>query len=92
VPVSDRVALVTGASRGIGRACAIELARRGLRLAVHYHRDLDAARDCAATLDGGPHLVVQADLTRPEEARSLVETVIRDLGRLDVVVNNAGIY
>ena len=88
----DRAALVTGASRGIGRACAVALARRGLRLAVHYHRDRDAALDCAASLEGGRHCVVQADLTRPEQARSLIETATRELGRLDVVVNNAGIY
>ena len=86
------MALVTGASRGIGRACAAALARRGLRVAVHYHRDREAALDCAASLDGGPHLVVQADLMQADQARSLVETVTRDCGRLDVVVNNAGIY
>jgi NAD(P)-dependent dehydrogenase (short-subunit alcohol dehydrogenase family) len=89
-----RVALVTGASRGIGRACAVALARRGLRVAVHYHRDRRAAIECAAELDGaaGPHPVLQADLTQPEEARSLIGAVTRDCGRLDVVVNNAGIY
>jgi NAD(P)-dependent dehydrogenase (short-subunit alcohol dehydrogenase family) len=89
-----RVALVTGASRGIGRACAIALARRGLRVAVHYHRAHAAAIECAAALDGaaGPHPVFQGDLTQPEEARSLVDAVTRDCGRLDVVVNNAGIY
>jgi 3-oxoacyl-[acyl-carrier protein] reductase len=92
MPDGARVALVTGASRGIGRACAIALARRGLRVAVHYHRDRAAADDCAATLDGGPQLVVQADLTEADDARSLVEAVPRELGRLDVVVNNAGIY
>jgi NAD(P)-dependent dehydrogenase (short-subunit alcohol dehydrogenase family) len=86
------VALVTGASRGIGRACAVALARRGLRVAVHYHRNRDAALETAALLEGGPHFVTEADLTRAEEARSLVEAVIRDCGRLDVVVNNAGIY
>ena len=92
MPASKRVALVTGASRGIGSACATALARRGLRVAVHYHRRRDAALAVAAGLDGGPHPVIQADLTRPEETRSLVEAVIRDCGRLDVVVNNAGIY
>jgi len=92
VSAETRTALVTGASRGIGRACAVELARRGLRVAVHYHRALEAALDCAASLDGGPHAVVQADLARPEEAKRLVETAVRELGRIDVVVNNAGIY
>ena len=88
-----RVALVTGASRGIGRACAIALARRGLRVAVHYHRDRKAAIECAAMLDGAgrEHPVLQADLTQPEEARSLVDAVTRDCGRLDAVVNNAAL-
>ena len=94
IDLTGQVALVTGGSRGIGRACAIALARRGLRVAVHYHRDREAAIECAAMLDGagGPHPVLQADLTQPEEARSLVDAVTRDCGRLDVVVNNAGIY
>jgi NAD(P)-dependent dehydrogenase (short-subunit alcohol dehydrogenase family) len=87
-----RVALVTGSSRGIGRACAVALARRRLRIAVHYHRARAAALETAGSLDGGAHQVVQADLAEAESARSLVETVTRDFGRLDVVVNNAGIY
>jgi NAD(P)-dependent dehydrogenase (short-subunit alcohol dehydrogenase family) len=83
---------VTGASRGIGRACAVALARRGLRVAVHYHRNLDAAQQTLAALEGGPHCLAQADLSIATEARPLVETALRELGRLDVVVNNAGIY
>jgi NAD(P)-dependent dehydrogenase (short-subunit alcohol dehydrogenase family) len=86
------VALVTGASRGIGRACALALARRGLRVVVHYHRDRAAAGDCAASLPGGPHPIVQADLREAEAARALIEDAIRECGRLDVVVNNAGTY
>ena len=92
VPAQVGTALVTGASRGIGRACAIALARRGMRVVVHYHRNREAALDCAAALEGGPHRVAQADLGRPDDARSLVESAIGELGRLDVVVNNAGIY
>jgi NAD(P)-dependent dehydrogenase (short-subunit alcohol dehydrogenase family) len=87
-----RTALVTGASRGIGRECALALARRGLRVAVHYHREREAALACAAALDGGPHPVLQADLGSPEAARALVERAVAELGRVDVVVNNAGVY
>ena len=87
-----RTVLVTGASRGIGRACAAALAQRGLRVIVHYHRDRAAANDCAATLPGGPHPIVQADLREAEAARTLVEDATRECGRLDVVVNNAAIY
>jgi NAD(P)-dependent dehydrogenase (short-subunit alcohol dehydrogenase family) len=63
-----------------------------MRVAVHYHRARVAALACAAELDGGPHPVVQADLSRPEDARRLVETAVSELGRIDVVDNNAGIY
>jgi NAD(P)-dependent dehydrogenase (short-subunit alcohol dehydrogenase family) len=92
MPDEKRVALVTGASRGIGRACALTLAQRGLRVAVHYHRERAKALDCAASLPGGPHAVVQADLRQAEAARALVDETVRECGRLDVVVNNAGIY
>jgi NAD(P)-dependent dehydrogenase (short-subunit alcohol dehydrogenase family) len=92
VNFADRVVLVTGASRGIGRVIAQEFARCGARVAVHYHRDRDAAEQTRATLPGGPHTIVQADLANAEAAEPLIGAVVRDLGRLDIVVNNAGIY
>jgi NAD(P)-dependent dehydrogenase (short-subunit alcohol dehydrogenase family) len=70
----------------------VALAARGLRIAVHYRKERAAALECAATLAGGPHCVTQADLTEPEAARRLVSDVVSELGRLDVVVNNAGVY
>jgi NAD(P)-dependent dehydrogenase (short-subunit alcohol dehydrogenase family) len=63
-----------------------------MRIAVHYHRDQAAALDCAASLPGGPHPVLQADLRAAEAAKALVEEAARECGRLDVVVNNAGVY
>jgi NAD(P)-dependent dehydrogenase (short-subunit alcohol dehydrogenase family) len=89
---TDRVVLVTGASRGIGRVIAEQFAEHGARVAVHYHRDRAAAEETRALLAGGPHTLVQADLADPDAAGPLIEAVVRDLGRLDVVVNNAGIY
>ena len=86
------VALVTGASRGIGRAVAVELAARELRVVVHYHRDLAAAEETKASMAPGDHLIEQADLGDEAQARSLVRRVISEAGRLDVVVNNAAIY
>ncbi len=86
------VALITGASRGIGRAVAVELAARGLRVVVHYHRDLAGAEETKASLGLGEHLIEQADLGDENQARSLVRRVIGETGRLDVVVNNAAIY
>ena len=88
----SRAVLVTGASRGIGRAVAQAFAQQGDRVAVH-HRDSEAlAREVLAGLPGDGHTVVRADLADAEAVRLMVETAVASLGGLDVVVNNAGIY
>jgi 3-oxoacyl-[acyl-carrier protein] reductase len=87
-----RVALVTGGSRGIGRAVASELAARGATVAVQFRSDRAAVATTLAALAGAGHLALQADLADPEQARSLVALVVERLGRVDVLVNNAGIY
>jgi 3-oxoacyl-[acyl-carrier protein] reductase len=86
------VALVTGASRGIGRATARGLAARGVRVAVHYHRQRAEAEATLAALTGSGHALFAGDLTQPQTARRLIERVLRAFGRIDVLVNNAGIY
>ena len=88
----SRAVLVTGASRGIGRAVAQAFAQQGDRVAVH-HRDSEAlAREVLAGLPGDGHTVVRADLADAEAVRLMVEAAVASLGGLDVVVNNAGIY
>jgi 3-oxoacyl-[acyl-carrier protein] reductase len=87
-----RVALVTGGSRGIGRAVAEELAARGAAVVVQFRADRRAAEATLAGLGPGRHRTAQADLADPTQARSLVERVVGELGRIDVLVNNAGIY
>jgi 3-oxoacyl-[acyl-carrier protein] reductase len=88
----SRGVLVTGASRGIGRAVAQAFARQGDRVAVH-HRDSEAlAQEVLAGLPGDGHTVVRADLADAEAVRLMVEAAVASLGGLDVVVNNAGIY
>jgi len=88
----SRAVLVTGASRGIGRAVAQAFAQQGDRVAVH-HRDSEVlAREVLAGLPGDGHTVVRADLADAEAVRLMVETTVASLGGLDVVVNNAGIY
>jgi 3-oxoacyl-[acyl-carrier protein] reductase len=88
-----KVALVTGGSRGIGRAVAREFAARGATVAVQFRADRAAATETMASLGvAGGHLALQADLADPEQARALVGRVVGELGRVDVLVNNAGIY
>ncbi|WDF33959.1 SDR family NAD(P)-dependent oxidoreductase [Arthrobacter agilis] len=84
--------LITGASRGIGAAIAHDLAGRGHRVAVHAGRDAEAARAVRDALPGGGHAVVVGDVGRPDECRTIVDSSVRELGGLDVLVNNAGIF
>jgi len=88
----DKVVLVTGASQGIGRAIASQFASEGASVAVHYRQNRQQAEKTLVSLAGGAHTLVQADIGNPREARELVETVARDMGRIDVLVNNVGIF
>lgn len=90
--VDGRVVLVTGASRGIGRATALRFGEQGDTVVVQFARDEGAANSTVASLGPGHHLALRADVSVPEEVRSLVDRVVGDLGRIDVLVNNAGIY
>jgi len=92
VDLSGKVVLVTGSSRGIGREIARGLAEKGARIAVHYRAGREAAQETLGSLDGGPHAVFGADLADPGAVRGLVEDVAREMGGLDVLVNNAGIF
>ena len=91
--LDGQVAVVTGGGRGIGRACAIELARHGASVVVNYRNDAGAAE---ATRDvihefGGTVVLVKANVADPDEAEAVIETAIEELGQLDILVNNAGI-
>jgi 3-oxoacyl-[acyl-carrier protein] reductase len=92
VKVQGMVVVVTGGSRGIGRAVAELFAAQGATLVLQFHADQHAASDTLAALPGGGHLALQADIAEPEQVRSLVGRVIDQFGRIDVLVNNAGIY
>lgn len=87
-----RTALVTGASRGIGAAVAQALGAAGYRVAVHYSQSGGAAEEVHATLDGEGHILVRADLRDPGQVRAMVEEAASQLGSLDVLVNNAGVF
>ncbi len=88
----SRAVLVTGSSRGIGRAVAQAFAGQGDRVAVHYRYSAVLARDVLAGLPGSGHTVVRADLADAGAVRQMVDQAAADLGGLDVLVNNAGIY
>jgi len=89
---SGKTVLVTGGSRGIGRAVALAFAARGARVAVNYRVNAEAARETVAAMEGGPHLAVQADVSDPAAVQRLVDEVVEAFGGVDIVVNNAGIY
>lgn len=89
---TNKIVLVTGASRGIGRECAKQFAEHGARVAVHYHQNRDAAQQTLDSLPGGPHLVVQADAADAHAVERMVNTVIAEMGGLHVLINNAAIY
>jgi len=95
--LQDKVAIVTGASRGIGRQVALELARRGAKIVVAA-RTVEPKRRLEGTIGetlqrieaiGGTAIAVQADVARFEDLAPLVETTIKEYGRLDILVNNA---
>lgn len=89
---SGRAVLITGASRGIGRAVALAFAGAGDRVAVHHRDSAGLASGLAADLPGAGHVAVQADLTDPAAVRTMVDQAAAGLGGLDVLVNNAGVF
>lgn len=91
--VEGKTALVTGSSRGIGRAIAIELAREGAKVAVNYAHNEAPAKEVADEISklGGTCMLVKANIGVPQEAREMVEKVAKEFTHLDVLVNNAGI-
>ena len=88
----SRAVLVTGASRGIGQAVAEAFAAQGDRVAVHWGTSRERAEQVLEGLPGDGHVLVQADLTDPEQVGAVVDDAASQLGGLDVLVNNAGVF
>src|ERR1700674_2305267 len=91
--LEGKTALVTGASRGLGRAISLKLAEEGARVALNYRTGEAEVRKVADEIAarGGSPLVMRADVSNKEEARDMVAKVIEQFGRLDILINNAGI-
>lgn len=83
------VCLITGSSRGLGKAIALALGRRGHRVVIHYKDKKSEAEAVSSQIKES--IVLQADVRYPDEVKALVDTVIKKWGRIDVLVNNAGI-
>jgi 3-oxoacyl-[acyl-carrier protein] reductase len=90
--MTQRAILVTGSSRGLGRAIATRFTAAGDRVAVHHRDSRPLAEQLAAGLPGGGHVVVQADMADPDAVRAMVDEAAVGLGGLDVLVNNAGVF
>ena len=91
--LSGKVALVTGASRGIGREIAITLAGYGATVIVNYNGSAQAAQEVVDTIvaNGGQARAVQASVAKEEDCKKLVEDALAEFGKIDILVNNAGI-
>lgn len=91
---SGRIALVTGGSRGIGRACALMLAGKGASVAVNYRSSAEAAQEVvdSVTAAGQRAMAVQADVSDETQVASMIETVERELGPVELLINNAGVF
>jgi 3-oxoacyl-[acyl-carrier protein] reductase len=91
--LTDRVAVVTGSSRGIGRAIALKLAGLGAKVVVNYYGSEDAAQEVVEEIKsgGGEAIAVQTDVKDAEQAKELIGAALEVFGRLDILVNNVGI-
>jgi len=91
--LEGKVAVVTGASRGIGRAIALKLANEGAKVVVNYSGSQAKAEEVVATIqeNGGEAIAVQASVSKTEEVTALMDAAVKTFGSLDILVNNAGI-
>ena len=90
--MNRRDVLVTGGSRGIGAAIAREFAQAGDRIAIHYVSSKPVAEDVRNSLAGNGHITAQADLGDADAIRKMVDQVAKEFGKIDVLINNAGIF
>ena len=93
IDLSGKSAVITGGARGIGRAIALRFAEQGADVAFSYRGNAEAAQQTVADIEafGRKALAVQAEVAQPESAKSLIDAAIGELGKIDILVTNAGI-
>ena len=93
-PLQDQVAVVTGAGRRMGRVIALTLARAGANVVVHYNESKEGAQSTLHEIEslGGQAITTRADVSRPKQVAAMFRAVEKHFGRLDLLVNNAGIF
>jgi 3-oxoacyl-[acyl-carrier protein] reductase len=91
--LKGKIAVVTGAGRGIGRAIALQLAKSGAKVVVNYRSSIAQVEELLNVIkdNGGEAIAVQADISKEAEVKALIEAAVKQFGRLDILVNNAGI-
>ena len=91
--LSGKVSLVTGASRGIGRAIALGLARQGAKVAVNYNKNLEEAQEVEKSIHAmnSEALTIRADVSKSDQVEQMIQSIRNNLGEIDILVNNAGI-
>lgn len=92
ITFQNKIALVTGSSRGIGAAIASKFATSGASVIIHYSSNYDMAARTYQDLENSGHLLIKADLSAPAEVEVMFDAVVAEKGRIDILVNNAGIY
>ncbi len=90
--MTQRTVLITGGSRGIGASIAREFASAGDRIAIHYVSSQEDAQKVVDSLQGSGHVISQADLRNPDAVKNMVDDVAQRLGKIDVLINNAGVF
>lgn len=88
----NKIVLITGGSRGIGRSTAEAFAAKGATVVVNYRSNIAAAMEALEALEGTDHILVKADVAEPLEIEAMVKEVVEHFGRIDILVNSAGIY
>ena len=91
--VKEKIALITGASRGIGRGIALSFAKAGIHVVVNYHQNQNAAEETAKRVKtlGSRSFVIQADVSKSSAVNNMIEQIEKNLGPVDILVNNAGV-